>query len=342
MSALKVSVIVPNFNRETLVGETISNLLAQTLPPHEIIVVDDGSTDQSVKMIQSFGAKIKLIEQANQGPGAARNAGLKVATGDFIQFQDSDDLYSRNKLEAQANLLDQTGADIAFSPWVKLKISGQSVSLEDQVLQQQMPPEKLGLACWWLRGWSTVFQSLLFRRSFLDRVGFYRTDLMVGEDGELFFRALTQSPRVAFTAEALTLYRLHNVNKLTQDEGTSQTRRIVDWSRCLKFMIEQRDECNMPVDRMTHAFFLAGVGKELRYLRALPKAPTDVIEFLSARVAKVPGWQLTVIEWFARLAEQGRLRTRGSRWLAAYQASAPTEQQRRLIQQLGFEMVQAP
>src|SRR5579864_366780 len=99
MSSLNVSVIVPNYNRETLIGETISNLLAQTLPPSEIIVVDDGSTDKSVDVIRSFGDKIKLIQQSNQGPGAARNAGLRIATGDFIQFQDSDDLFSLNKIE---------------------------------------------------------------------------------------------------------------------------------------------------------------------------------------------------------------------------------------------------
>ena len=93
-----VSVIIPNFNRETLIGDPLENQLAQTAPPHEIIVVDDGSTDKSVEVIRSFGSKIKLIEQTNQGPGAARNAGLSIATGEFIQFQDSDDLFSLNSL----------------------------------------------------------------------------------------------------------------------------------------------------------------------------------------------------------------------------------------------------
>ena len=91
MPASRISVIIPNFNREALIGETVSNLLDQTLPPSEIIVVDDGSTDKSVDVIHAFGDKVELIRQANQGPGAARNAGLKIATGEFIQFQDSDD-----------------------------------------------------------------------------------------------------------------------------------------------------------------------------------------------------------------------------------------------------------
>jgi len=332
----RISVIIPNFNREALVGETISNMLVQTLPPHEIIVVDDGSTDNSVEIIRSFGSKIKLIQQTNQGPGAARNAGLRLASGDFIQFQDSDDLFSCNKLETQTELLEQSGADIAFSPWAKLRIEGRSVSFENHVLQQKMPPAKLSLPCWWLRGWSTVFQSLLFRRSFLKRVGFYRTDLMLGEDGELFFRALTSSPRVAFSAQPLTLYRVHSVNKITQDEGSSKARRIIDWARCLKFMMERWDSCGLKPDAMTRLIFLAGARKHLRYLRAFPDAPAELVEYLSTRVAQASDLCLASVEWGFRLAEQARLRTNGSRWMAGYQAAAPSEHQLRLIWELGL------
>jgi len=334
----RISVIIPNFNREALVGETISNVLVQTLPPHEIIVVDDGSTDNSVEIIRSFGSKIKLIQQTNQGPGAARNAGLRLASGDFIQFQDSDDLFSCNKLETQTELLEQSGADIAFSPWAKLRIEGRSVSFENHVLQQKMPPAKLSLPCWWLRGWSTVFQRLLFRRSFLKRVGFYRTDLMLGEDGELFFRALTSSPRVAFSAQPLTLYRVHSVNKITQDEGTSKARRIIDWARCLKFMMERWDSCGLKPDAMTRLIFLAGARKHLRYLRAFPDAPAELVEYLSTRVAQASDLCLASVEWGFRLAEQARLRTNGSRWMAGYQAAAPSVHQLRLIRELGLQL----
>ncbi len=334
----RISVIIPNFNREALVGETISNVLVQTLPPHEIIVVDDGSTDNSVEIIRSFGSKIKLIQQTNQGPGAARNAGLRLASGDFIQFQDSDDLFSCNKLETQTELLEQSGADIAFSPWAKLRIEGRSVSFENHVLQQKMPPAKLSLPCWWLRGWSTVFQSLLFRRSFLKQVGWYRTDLLTAEDMEFFFRLLTSSPRVAFSAQPLTLYRVHSVNKITQDEGSSKARRIIDWARCLKFMMERWDSCGLKPDAMTRLIFLAGARKHLRYLRAFPDAPAELVEYLSTRVAQASDLCLASVEWGFRLAEQARLRTNGSRWMAGYQAAAPSEHQLRLIWELGLQL----
>lgn len=337
MSLPTVSVIIPNYNREMLIGETLANLLAQSLPPHEIIVVDDGSTDKSVEVIRSFGDKIRLIQQANQGPGTARNAGLKIATGEFIQFQDSDDLFCLNKLAAQAKALQLNQADIAFSPWVKLNFSGKKVSLEDQVLQQTMPPTALSLPCWWLRGWSTVFQSLMFRRTFLEKVGGYRTDLMPSEDTEFFFRLLTAAPRVVFTDETLMLYRLHNVNKITQDEGTSRHRRVVDWARCLNLMAERSEQVALPVDTRTRAIFLAGIRKHLRFMPA--DAPKDLVEKLSARIASMPGWRLALEESCLRFSEQIRLRLQGSRWMPAYQAGPLTEKQRKLILQAGFTVV---
>jgi glycosyltransferase involved in cell wall biosynthesis len=333
-----VSVIIPNFNREQLIAPTIENLLRQTLPPSEIIVVDDGSTDRSVEVIRSFGDKIKLIQQANQGPGAARNAGLRIATGDYIQFQDSDDLYSLNKLEAQSHLLEQTGADIAFSPWVKVRIEGQSVQFENHVLQQKMPSDNVSLACWWMRGWSTVFQTLLFRHSFLKKVGFYRTDLMYGEDGEFLFRALTEGPRLAFSAEALTLYRLHELNKLTQDQGSPQSRRVIDWARCLQLIAQRGDAVNLRPDFATRSIFLSEINKHLTYLRAVPDAPTDCVDYLSQQITKMPGFWLRIVSLWLRISERARLWSHGSRWKTSYQSAAPTPKQLQLIRDLGFSV----
>src|SRR5690606_24617893 len=121
--------------------------------------------------IRSFGNKVILIQQENKGPGAARNAGLKVATGEFIQFMDSDDLASLNKLEIQAKCLEETKGDIVYGPWVKVWIRQNQIKLENVVLQQKKLPETRSPLLWFLTGWSMVFQQCLVRKSILDKVG---------------------------------------------------------------------------------------------------------------------------------------------------------------------------
>lgn len=130
----KVSVIIPNFNRADLISNTIHNILGQSFRAVEIIVVDDGSTDHSIEVLEGFGTQITLIRQENSGPGGARNAGFGAASGQFIQFMDSDDLASLNKLEIQVAALESEGADMAFCPWFHIEwgISKSEGSLSGQ------------------------------------------------------------------------------------------------------------------------------------------------------------------------------------------------------------------
>lgn len=87
---LKISVVVPVYNGGRTVGATIEHLLAQSLPPREIIVVDDGSTDDTPELLRSFGRRITLLRKSNGGPASARNVGVRAATGDLVAFTDSD------------------------------------------------------------------------------------------------------------------------------------------------------------------------------------------------------------------------------------------------------------
>ena len=97
-----VSVVLPVYNRAAYVGEAIESVLSQTCPPAELIVIDDGSTDESLEIVASFARPcLRVVRQANAGIGAARNRGLALATGELIGFIDSDDLWERGKLERQ-------------------------------------------------------------------------------------------------------------------------------------------------------------------------------------------------------------------------------------------------
>lgn len=98
---MKVSVIIPCFNSENYIHESITSVLDQTYPADEVIVVDDGSTDNTAKIAHSFGPPVRVIQKTNEGPSIARNIGIENSKGDFIAFLDSDDLWDANKLEQQ-------------------------------------------------------------------------------------------------------------------------------------------------------------------------------------------------------------------------------------------------
>jgi len=106
----RFSVVVPAFNREKLVGPTIDSVLAQTFTDYELIVVDDGSTDGTAEVLRSYGTRIKVIRQANQGPEVARDRGIAMATGEYIALLDSDDLLWPRALETYDRIIRACGS----------------------------------------------------------------------------------------------------------------------------------------------------------------------------------------------------------------------------------------
>ena len=103
----KVSVIIPTYQRAHLIRESIDSVLAQTYRDFEIIVVDDGSTDGTHEVVAGYRNRVRYIYQENRGPSSARNSGIKAAQGEFIAFQDSDDLWLPEKLASQVPLFDR-------------------------------------------------------------------------------------------------------------------------------------------------------------------------------------------------------------------------------------------
>ncbi|MEJ1932794.1 glycosyltransferase [Nostoc sp. NIES-2111] len=331
-----VSVIIPNFNRENLIGETIQNMLRQSLPAHEVIVVDDGSSDRSVDVIRSFGSKVTLIQQKNQGPGAARNAGLAVATGDYIQFMDSDDLASRNKLESQVAILEREGADIVYSPWAKVRINGTHLEFEDDILQTQPIPSSKSMLEWFLSGWSIVLQSCLFRRTVLDKAGQFQLNLISWEDGEYFVRLLLQNPRIVFTPDCLTLYRLHNTGKLTE-QGSSVRRRLNDQAKVFPQIVDLIEKHNIQISLATRWNFSWQAWKLWRAMAASDYLNDDTHEQVQALWHQYPQQLLSLYSLIQRLAIHLHWRKTGVRWIPAYQSARPAKKQIQLVQQLGFE-----
>ncbi len=107
---LLVSVIIPTFNRWPMVGEAVDSVLAQTVSDYELIVVDDGSTDETPLRLRDYGARLTVLTQSRRGVAAARNEGVRHATGSYLAFLDSDDLWHPRKLRRQLDFMESNPA----------------------------------------------------------------------------------------------------------------------------------------------------------------------------------------------------------------------------------------
>jgi glycosyltransferase involved in cell wall biosynthesis len=101
MTGVRVSCIVAAYNAERYLAKALESLLRQTLPAAELVVIDDGSTDDTAKVASSFGARVRLIQQVNEGPVAARNRGIRETNGELITFLDADDLAADDRFALQ-------------------------------------------------------------------------------------------------------------------------------------------------------------------------------------------------------------------------------------------------
>ncbi|NJK38227.1 MAG: glycosyltransferase [Oscillatoriales cyanobacterium RM2_1_1] len=335
---VSISAIIPNYNRAALIGETIENMLYQTLPPSEVIVVDDGSTDDSVHVIRSFGDRVTLIQQPNKGPGAARNTGLKVATGEFIQFMDSDDLASLNKLEVQSKKLIHDHADMVYGPWVKVWMQQNSLKLQDVVLQQSQLPDNYPPLFWFLTSWSMVFQQCLVRKSLLDRIGGYREDMRLYEDGDLFVRMLVSEAKLTYENESLTLYRLEDYGKLTAS-GSYKSSKVMDQLKFYQNTIQLINQSSNYQFILKHPLFHLNLWQTLSDLQKHQISDEVFTAALNEILQKTSFTQLKMKKWLRHKQQGLQKQFKGHRWSEAYQSGNLTIQQKQLIEELEFCLI---
>ena len=116
----RASVVIPSYNHGEFVGDAISSVLAQTYGDYEILIVDDGSTDNTAEIVAQFGSRVRYIRQENQGLSSARNRGINVARGEFIGLLDADDMYEPTFLMSMIEALDDTDVfDDVEDPWIE-------------------------------------------------------------------------------------------------------------------------------------------------------------------------------------------------------------------------------
>jgi len=326
---MRISTIVPAYNRADLIGETLQSLLSQSRPPDEIIVVDDGSTDGTADAAAAFGQAITLIRQPNAGAAAARNLGFATSTGDVIHFMDSDDLAAPDWYRIQAGLIAE-GNDIVYGPWLRVRFDGRRAYPERVVVQQRPVSGKHALDTLVLCGdWLTVFQPCLFRRTILDAAGPYRTELHTAEDIELLYRLTRLTSRIAHAADSLILYRVHPENQLSQQ---NIARRAVDFARLWSIFerfAKERDDL-APAQRRSLRYRKLAAAAEVR-----PYAP-EFAEMLEADCKPADHWRFRARALWASLAARVRLRIEGHNYYHALGAGRVSAAQRDQIAQMGY------
>lgn len=203
-SDIRISVVLPTFNREATVARAIESALAQSHPLHELLVVDDGSTDGTADAVKRFcrlDSRVKYVFQDNAGVASARNRGVQLATGDWVAFLDSDDWWMGNKLQHAVDQMTQF-------PEVEFIHANKSyvyfLNGEDDGREPFRPHECIDreyLLCHWAMKTSTV----LIKRSLLERLGYYfPADLKTCEDYELFWRAIVEAKAVGYAPQCDT------------------------------------------------------------------------------------------------------------------------------------------
>lgn len=192
------SIIIPAYNSQASVGAAIDSALAQTRAPLEVIVVDDGSTDDTGKLIASYGDKVVHLTQENAGQGAARNKGLAQAKGEFVALLDADDYWEPQFLERMEHFLDAHPQAVAASCAFKAeRKQGDYFGPEHHAALKAAHPHGLMLDNFfdfWADHDHVRTGTVLFRRKVIDQVGVQNPELRISQDLEYWAMIATTGP----------------------------------------------------------------------------------------------------------------------------------------------------
>ena len=212
-----VSILIPAFNAEAWIADTINSAIGQTWPHKEIIVVDDGSTDQTLTIARQFASKdIAVVTQKNQGAASTRNHALSLSQGDFVQWLDADDLLSPDKVEKQMRASEEIRSTrmLFSSGWGYFAYRNDRAQFSPTSLWSDLSPVE-----WLLRKMSENLHmqtaTWLMSRELAEAAGPWDTRLLSDDDGEYFCRVLMASEGTRFVDGTGVLYRVANSGNLS-------------------------------------------------------------------------------------------------------------------------------
>jgi glycosyltransferase involved in cell wall biosynthesis len=204
-----VSILIPAYNSQEWLADTLRSAIEQTWPNKEIIVVDDGSKDQTCAVARRFAAEgVRVVTQKNQGGSAARNTAFSLSQGEYIQWLDADDLLSPDKIARQMEALDSSSnkRTLLSSPWGRFLYRHYRAQFTPNALWGDQSPVD-----WMVHGMGQNLHmqtaTWLASRELSEAAGPWDTRMVVDDDGEYFCRVLMKCERVRFVPEAKVYYR---------------------------------------------------------------------------------------------------------------------------------------
>jgi glycosyltransferase involved in cell wall biosynthesis len=225
-----VSILIPAYNAQEWIGETLRSALDQTWERKEIIVVNDGSTDDTIAVARQFKSScMKLVNQRNAGASAARNAAFSLSQGDFIQWLDADDILAPDKVASQMQAFERLRdrRTLFSGGWARFMYRHRRAKFVPSALWADLSPVD------WLitkMGQNLYMQtaSWLVSRELTEAAGPWDTRLLGDDDGEYFCRVLLASSGVKFVPESKVYYRASGASSLSYI-GVSDRKRDAQW-----------------------------------------------------------------------------------------------------------------
>ena len=212
-----VSILIPAFNAQEWIADTLKSAIGQTWQRKEIIVVDDGSTDHTLAIARQFASDhVSILTQENQGAPAARNKAFSVSQGEYIQWLDADDLLAPDKITKQMEALDRgrSKRTLLSSAWGRFLYRSHRADFAPNGLWRDLSPVE-----WLLRKMGQNLHmpnaTWLVSRELTEAGGPWDTRLLTDDDGEYFCRVLLKSDGIRFVPEARVFYRMSGVNSVS-------------------------------------------------------------------------------------------------------------------------------
>jgi len=206
-----VSIIIPVYNAETTIEETLDSVYAQTYQDFEVIVVNDGSTDDTLTILKGYCKTISILSTENKGVSHARNLGFKYSKGDYIQYLDADDLLMPLKIEIQLQALKAQNADVAYGDWQKFKLENNQIKISETIEREIEGDLEIALFTYF---WCPP-AVILYSREICNRLEWHE-HLSVIQDARYFLDAAIAKGKFVYTPEIMAKYRIAQSNSLSQ------------------------------------------------------------------------------------------------------------------------------